>query len=40
MALHVDYLIVSNGLNHYCCRMDYDNHSYTFLRDIPAYGEL
>jgi hypothetical protein len=40
MVLHVDYLIVSNGLSHYCCRMDYANNSYHFLREIPAYSEL
>ena len=40
MLLHVDYLIVSNGMQHYCCRMDYENHSYTFLTDIPDYGDL
>jgi hypothetical protein len=40
MVLHVDYLIVSNGLSHYCCRMDYTNHTYHFLRDIPSYSEL
>ena len=40
MLMHVDYLIVSNGLQHYCCRMDYENHTYTFLRDIPHYSEL
>jgi hypothetical protein len=36
----VDYLVVSNGLSHYVCRMDYANHSYTFLEDIPDYGSL
>jgi hypothetical protein len=35
--LHVDYLIVSNGLSHYCCRMDYERQGYEFLRDIPEY---
>lgn len=40
MLLHVDYLVVSNGLNHYCCRMDYANHKYVFLREIPSYQEL
>lgn len=40
MLLHVDYLVVSNGLKHYCCRMDYDNRSYEFLSDIPSYNEL
>lgn len=40
MVLHVDYLIVSNGLQHYCCCMDYENNSYSFLKEIPEYGEL
>ena len=40
LVLHVDYLIVSNGLKHYCVRMDYDAGSYTFLKDIPSYAEL
>lgn len=40
MLLHVDYLVVSNGLQHYCCRMDYENGTYTFLTDIPDYGDL
>lgn len=38
--LHVDYLIVSNGITHYCCRMDYEQQSYLFLPDIPSYEEL
>lgn len=40
MLLHVDYLVVSNGLKHYCCRMNYANRSYEFLSDIPSYKEL
>ncbi|MCM1108802.1 MAG: type I restriction enzyme HsdR N-terminal domain-containing protein [Clostridium sp.] len=40
MALHVDYLIVSNGVTHYCCKVDYEHLTYTFLSDIPAYNEL
>jgi hypothetical protein len=40
MLLHVDYLVVSNGLSHYCCRMDYDRRQYTFLSDIPDYTAL
>ena len=35
--LHVDYLIVSNGLQHYCCRMDYERGEYDFLPEIPDY---
>lgn len=40
LLLHADYLIVSNGINHYCCRMDYSSNSYTFLEDIPAYEQI
>ena len=38
--LHADYLIVSNGRQHYCCHMDYEKGEYTFLQDIPHYTEL
>ncbi len=40
MALKVDYLIASNGLAHYCCRMDYERNACTFLRGIPDYKDL
>lgn len=40
MVLKVEYLIVSNGLRHYCCRINYSTMQYTFLADIPAYSEL
>lgn len=40
LVFRVDYLIVSNGLSHYCCRMDYDHQSYDFLKDVPEYREL
>ena len=40
MLLHVDYLIVSNGMQHYCCRMHYSLGTYEFLSDIPCYEEL
>ena len=40
ILLHVDYLVVSNGLQHYCCRMDYEGRSYTFLKEIPDYSML
>lgn len=40
MLLHVDYLVVSNGIKHYCCQMDYDNQKYLFLEDIPDYQEI
>lgn len=39
-VLQVQYLIVSNGLYHYCCKVDYDNKSISFLSDIPDYQIL
>ena len=40
LLLKVDYLVVSNGLLHYCCKMDYERQSYQFLEDIPNYESL
>ena len=40
LLLHVDYLVVSNGLQHYCCRIDYDKRTYDFLQDIPTYESI
>lgn len=38
--LHVDYLVVSNGLQYYCCKMNYEQHSMQFLKQIPDYSEI
>ena len=40
LLLHVDYLIVSNGLQHYCCKMDYEGQKYVFVEGIPDYENL
>ena len=40
LVLQVDFLIVSNGLAHYCCQLDYTTRSYRFLRDIPEYSSI
>ena len=40
LLLHVDYLVVSNGLQTYACRMDYVNQKYIFIREIPDYENL
>ncbi|MBQ8224107.1 MAG: type I restriction enzyme HsdR N-terminal domain-containing protein [Bacteroides sp.] len=39
-VLRVDYLIVSNGIRHFCCHIDYQQNSYSFLQEIPRYEEL
>jgi hypothetical protein len=40
MTLTVDYLAVTNGISHYACRIDHENRTYAFLKDIPAYELL
>ena len=35
--LRVKYLVVTNGLKHFCCDMDYENNKITFLEEIPEY---
>ena len=40
MRLKVSHLIVSNGIKHYCCKVDYKKKKFTFLDDIPVYNDL
>jgi hypothetical protein len=37
MTLKAEYLMVTNGLNHYFCKMDYENEKYDFLSELPEY---
>jgi hypothetical protein len=39
LELNATYLMLSNGINHYYCQMDFDNEKYQFLKDIPDYKE-
>ncbi len=36
----VPYLLVSNGLTHFYCKIDFNAKKYTFLPDLPVYNEL
>ena len=40
LLLHADFLVVSNGLQHYCCQMVYEQRTYRFLTEIPDYSTL
>ncbi len=40
LTFKVPYLMVTNGMSHYCCQIDFENNSYHFLEDIPEFGEL
>lgn len=37
LVLKAKYLMVTNGLNHYFCQMDFENEKYIFLNELPAY---
>ena len=39
-TVKADYLILSNGLIHFCVKMDYKNNRTTFLTEIPEYIKL
>lgn len=38
MTLKADFMMVTNGLNHYFCSMDLENSRYDFLQEIPLYA--
>lgn len=39
-VLHADWLVVSNGLRHACCKIDYPGRSWVFVDYIPDYAEI
>ncbi|WP_026777528.1 type I restriction enzyme HsdR N-terminal domain-containing protein [Polaribacter sp. Hel_I_88] len=38
LKLKANYLIVTNGLTHFYCKMDFEKETYIFLKEIPAYN--
>ena len=38
MQLKAKYLMVTNGLDHFYCKMDYDLENYMFLKHIPDFS--
>lgn len=37
MVFKVKYLVVTNGLHHFCCLMDYTQNTYLYLEQIPVF---
>lgn len=37
LELKANFLIVTNGLKHFFCKMDFENEKYVFLENIPDY---
>lgn len=38
MTLNAQFLMVTNGHNHYFCQMDFENEKYTFLQELPTFN--
>lgn len=38
--LKVEYFMISNGMEHYCCRVNTATESYEFFEEIPDYQEI
>lgn len=37
LTLDAEYLMVTNGLQHYFCQLDYEEKKYRFLKELPKY---
>ncbi len=37
LSLKAEYLMVTNGLNHYFCQMDFEKEEYIFLKELPEF---
>jgi hypothetical protein len=40
MVFKVPYLIVTNGLEHYCAKVNLNANSFEFLKELPEYNAL
>ena len=40
IKLQARFLMLTNGLTHYCIKLDKDTKKYEFLKEIPKYNEL
>ena len=38
LRLDANFLIVTNGIQHYYCKLDHRNEQYVFLEEIPEYS--
>lgn len=39
-VLQASYLVVTNGMIHYCCLVDWDRRTYSFVDEVPAYEQI
>lgn len=39
-VVQADYLVATNGLQHYCCQIDREKNTYQFLDAVPNYNTI
>lgn len=37
LVFQVDYLVLTNGMEHYCCQLDYTHNTFRYLEQIPEF---
>lgn len=40
LSLNATYLMLSNGLQHVYCQLDYEAQSYAFFEELPSYSPI
>jgi hypothetical protein len=40
LKFNVPYLVATNGIRHYCCVLNVEQSTYTFIKEIPCYNDL
>jgi hypothetical protein len=40
LALNVNFLLVTNGMKHFCCKINFQKKDYYYLSEIPGYDDL
>ena len=40
LVLKVNFLLITNGLQHFCCKINFQNKDYVFLHEIPDYEDM
>ena len=39
LLLQAEYFIITNGLDNYTCRLDYENKRYIFIEEVPPFEQ-
>jgi len=40
IVFKVPYLVVTNGIEHYCAKVNFESNSFEFLKELPVYNSL